>query len=102
MQLMGVFFGYPVCCIQAFIQRAEKIHNAIKTGDMQQIIEASKVTPIQEGYNSGFIPCVSCAALIKPGEEGKLIQKTRVCSTPYPYDHTSDIEFDKFMEGALK
>ena len=102
MQLMGVFFGYPVCCIQAFIKRAEGIQLAIATKDMKKVDEAAQVLPEQEGFHHGFIPCPECAKTVKPGEEGKLIQKTRVCSTPYPHDHTSDVEFDKFMEGALK
>lgn len=100
MQLMGVFFGYPTCCIQWFAERATRIHTAMIEGrDFQKEAELPEN---QNNYTCGFIPCPECAKKVTPGTEGTLILSTRVCSTKYPFDHTSDKEFDKFMEGALK
>ena len=101
-QLMGIFFGYPSCCIMAFAERSKRIQEALDSKDLQQINEATKVLPIQEGFHEGFIPCVSCASTVRPGEEGKLILATRVCSTPYPIDTHALKEFDDFMKGALE
>jgi len=85
-EITGVFFGYPNCCIDFFLERSEKI----LSGDL-----GVKLAETQQGFNKGFIPCKECSKTVKPGEEGNLV-KNRVCSSPYPFEGDS-LELEIFM-----
>lgn len=77
-RLVGEFYGYPTCCIEAFtgldgypvffIDRSEGVKKAVHTM-----------------FNHGFIPCEKCAALINEGKAtlGSLITN-RICTHPFP------------------
>ncbi len=67
----GVYFGYPKCCINAFIKDA-----------MENNEEAVTQRDTKNGL--GFIPCTTHSTLIKAGiiKPEDLITD-RVCKTPY-------------------
>jgi hypothetical protein len=88
-EITGVFFGYPNCCIDFFLKRSERLLSGDTKG------WASSLTPAQDNFTQGFIPCKKCAETVKPGKEGTLI-KNRICSTPYPVEGDS-LELEKFM-----
>lgn len=50
----GVYFGYPTCCIHAFIKRA------------QVIFETQQPSPYPDGpwLDTGFLPCDDCQKMI--------------------------------------
>lgn len=80
----GVFFGYPNCCSDWFVQRL--------TGEVP--FELNE-TQLSVDDRAGFIPCPSCAQKIKDGEttHKELIQN-RICSKPYPHEgNLKELEF---------
>jgi hypothetical protein len=79
----GEFFGYPKCCVNAFIRRL----TGKPTKDCQY--KAAK---------SGFIPCSKHANLIlnKQTSHGEIINAKRVCSIPFNEKiNVYEIEFNK-------
>ena len=66
MRELGEYYGYPDCCIRAFLT---KQHGKNPFGE------------------HGFIPCAKCTAKIQRGETTleNLIQN-RECETPFPED----------------
>lgn len=76
----GRKFGYPECCIKAFISRT------------MSIIINSKIPPldknqsmVHQGY--GFIPCSKCSEhLVKTGEGVETLIKNRTFPKPFPID----------------
>lgn len=70
----GLYYGYPKCCINAFV---------LKTVNQQ------KEEPIQElaGRYTGYVPCVKCSKKITSNclSVEDLI-KNRKCNTKFPYD----------------
>lgn len=79
----GEFFGYPKCCVKAFLRRV----SGKKTKDKQ--LEVAR---------AGFIPCAKHADKILKGEISidNVIEK-RVCSVPFQSSRISiySIEFKK-------
>jgi hypothetical protein len=78
---MGIFFGYPECCIKWFSEeRTEKA--------LQKNFKISDFVPLtkqQEAVHNfhGFIPCPVCAEKVTSDTIGTLIQN-RKCQIPYP------------------
>lgn len=60
--LHGKYYGYPSCCINAFL-RGEQNHDNIFVG-------------------TGFLPCNSCSKK-DPDEILKIIGTNRVCAKPF-------------------
>lgn len=92
-QLLGVFFGYPNCCIQATLVRYE-------SGDYRISADQEKV---HNGH--GFVPCPHCTRQILEGKttlEGLI--KNRVSSLPFPYDEQAKTqrEVNKFVDRLMK
>jgi len=81
---LGQEYGYPECCINAFIKRGNFINEAVGLENMIERAEES-LHENQKGYIHGFIPCPSCAAKFPPGTENQLI-KNRTYPKPYPND----------------
>jgi len=79
----GEFFGYPKCCVKAFLLRV----SGKKTKDKQ--LEAAR---------AGFIPCAKHADKILKGEISlDNVIENRVCSVPFNNGKISiySIEFQK-------
>jgi hypothetical protein len=72
---LGVYFGYPPCCIHWFIQNRSDSANL------------TSLTPQQEAVhgNEGFIPCPECASKVTAETISTLI-RNRKCQVPYPGD----------------
>lgn len=68
---MGVYFGYPDCCIEWFVTR-----------------KGSYLTPKQHRAHlfRGFIPCPGCAEKIDYNTINSLITD-RICHSPFPVDN---------------
>lgn len=63
----GLYFGYPRCCVDSFL-------NAVETGQH-----------LQRQGASGFIPCAKClATLEKTGKGVESLITNRVCARPFP------------------
>jgi hypothetical protein len=100
-KLMGQFFGYPECCIEAFLTRARKM---ITATDREAFEKAALVTSEQDKFTLGFVPCPECAKKYPPGQEFQLISN-RVCSVPYPDGSTYgafEEEFDNYIQSQFK
>ena len=76
---MGVYYGYPMCCMKAFCNfesdRDIAVHRCL-----------------------GFLPCPSCADKVRAGAitlEGLI--KDRICNTPFPNEGTEE-EKDYFVK----
>lgn len=71
----GVFFGFPSCCIQAFIK-----------GETQQVM---KNYPNLPSNGTGYVPCPSCALKVIDNWSAvqKEIQNRRTFSMPFPQDN---------------
>ena len=85
---LGKYFGYPICCIQAYIDVLEN---------------AGRKTPEQYYINQisgdGFIPCPNHAKQIISGQITleSLIQN-RVCILPFPQEPPME-EIDHYIFG---
>lgn len=67
---LGVYYGYPECCIIAFCNRSGPPND-----------QQSKVSKLM-----GFIPCQTCTSCVSGG--GKTLEsliKNRICPDPFPY-----------------
>lgn len=66
---LGVYYGYPECCIIAFYGDNSPTPNQLKVSN-----------------NHGFIPCETCTSCVVGG--GKTLEsliKNRICPNPFPY-----------------
>ena len=74
-QETGLYFGYPECCVVAFVNKKKKFIGPNKT--------QKKI-----GKKRGFIPCMPCCRLIMKGHIciEDLIQN-RECELSYPNDN---------------
>lgn len=71
---LGIYFGYPQCCVNWFCDRNEGKVN----------FELDKNQEILNEYK-GFLPCPCCAEkLVKQNKTVKFLIKNRICKTPYP------------------
>lgn len=86
--LVGKYFGYPDCCIEAFKERFISLFVHGRKED--------------SGGFSGFIPCKSCRESIDndPSRVTELI-KDRICPYPYPEQGTSG-EVEKYLESVIE
>lgn len=75
MRTLGVYFGYPSCCIQYFLNRKDLEDESHE----QQLLYDKGITC------QGFLPCVACARKILC-EDIKIddLIINRKCETPYP------------------
>ena len=63
----GLYFGYPVCCINHFIAQYES------------------GVALPHAGTGGFVPCPKCQALAEKDAAGvAALIKNRVCARPYP------------------
>ena len=102
-KLMGMFYGYPDCCINWFIKRARTIDKVVKNSlSKEEIIKASELPNNQKDFKFGFIPCPDCAKITKPGEEGLLI-KDRICPDLFPViaNKLYNEEFNNFIKSLI-
>lgn len=60
--LHGKYYGYPSCCIDAFLEGKQNFHNVF--------------------VGTGFLPCNSCSKK-DPHEVMKVINTNRVCPTSF-------------------
>jgi len=83
----GEFFGYPKCCVRAFVCRV----SGKKTQDKQL-----------KAAHAGFIPCPKHAdnILKKEVDIGDLIQKKRLCPIAFNKEKISiyEIEWNKSLQ----
>lgn len=82
---MGIYYGYPMCCIGAFIDRMMDFKDN----------GYSKTAP-RKFHGTGYIPCAVCN---NKSEDELLatIARNRRCRKPFP--HASD-RIPKFKKGA--
>lgn len=82
----GQYYGYPTCCIDAFIEDMQYLEN---TGKAPVRARADKYP----WTGTGFIPCNEHAESIMQhwDETMQEILKSRVCVYPFPVDE-SDID----------
>jgi hypothetical protein len=67
--VMGVYYGYPVCCIENFYYKGGTLNK-----DQKKV-----------HYNTGFIPCPECACkILKGGITLHELIKDRFCSIKFP------------------
>lgn len=70
-ELCGIYFGYPKCCVDWFIRN--RMNNYIPLNKNQEAVHG----------NEGFIPCPKCAKKVNKDTIHTLI-RNRVCKSPYP------------------
>jgi hypothetical protein len=70
---LGVYFGYPPCCIHWFIMNRSDSENLTPLTKQQEAVHG----------NEGFIPCPECASKVTAKTISTLIQN-RKCKIPYP------------------
>ena len=74
---LGVFLGYPPCCIREFGMQPPKMMERTKpTKDDKRRFKAAHV----DGFFTGFIPCVRHAKMILNGEatlRGVLVNRNK-------------------------
>ena len=63
---LGVYFGYPECCIEAFLT------------------EDFSIRPTRKLSGTGYIPCAKCNEKYTEEELTENINKNRECPTPFP------------------
>lgn len=69
---LGVYFGYPQCCITSFSVTMGIVYN--KLGK-------------QAGNETGFVPCPICAKRVLSGAiKLENLITNRECNTPFPHD----------------
>lgn len=70
-KLYGIYFGYPKCCVNAFIKG--RFWNHLP----------EKLKPKCKG--KGFVPCKRCCnKILKNNLKIKSLIKNRICKTKYP------------------
>jgi len=70
----GIYYGYPQCCIDWFVQNIE-----VPFPDIAELNE--KQEAVHNG--TGFIPCPACAELVTKETLFSLISN-RQCKTDFP------------------
>jgi len=92
----GVFFGYPKCCITWFMENRlgfKKDGNPELTGHQEEVHKSN-----------GFIPCPQCAkAVATEGIPIEHLITNRLCSTPYPEDHSKlgiHLELETYLSNV--
>lgn len=90
--IQGKFYGYPDCCIVAFVHRTCDI----KAGEIKDITESQRA--VLDG--NGFVPCDKCAKkLLKEGKTIDTLIQNRVCGTNYPHSTDSDGEIEEYAQS---
>lgn len=75
--LLGLWLGYPLCCIGNFIERV----GAFREGRFDEIPQNQKLD------GTGFVPCPTCHATKSEETLREEIVACRVCEQPFPeYD----------------
>ncbi|MGN6437243.1 MAG: hypothetical protein ACTHMM_11945 [Agriterribacter sp.] len=70
----GVFFGYPVCCIEAFCSK-------------DTLVTVLTFAQKRTHRDTGFIPCPACARKILQGQATlESLITNRISSLPFPID----------------
>ncbi len=83
--LIGLYYGYPQCCIEAFCKK----DFGVLTTSQKRVVDGN-----------GFIPCDKCCkTLIEPIKLQTLIID-RICKNPYPLENNR--QNDKKMALAKK
>ena len=91
-KIVGLYFGYPKCCISWFVERMKRIdacENLNKT-----------LAKSQKGFHDGFSPCPSCAEKVKPGKEHLLIEN-RYCEKSFT-NRCLEFPDEKLQQKILK
>ena len=86
---LGRYYGFPECCVEAFIALPD--------------VMPARVNSINEPWNkTGFVPCPACAPVAQDFEKfvREYIQPRRICSAPFPDDHT-DLDAEMFVSQAF-
>ena len=86
----GTYFGYPECCILAFVNKQKKFARPNKT-------------QCKIGKHKGFIPCMPCCRLIMQGHIciEDLIQN-RECELSYPNDSGKRILHSHICKSIIR
>lgn len=103
--ITGLYFGYPVCCIESFLDDIEK------AGGLNAIITKSAIIRrevIREEQSSGgFVPCFKHAEELKQNiiTIDNLISADRIC--PYPFPNIAPVDEKRYSNlmhyaGALE
>ena len=92
---VGKFFGYHQCCIDAFVEHAEKYGS----GDTEHLTHyQTKYQRLTKG-KTAFMPCSKHAKqLVKKQIGPSDMTVNRICSLPFPYiDELSVNEFAEWI-----
>lgn len=77
----GTYYGYPKCCIEAFIERSLKIIE-----DFSKRNELFTKNQLDITYG-GYVPCVQCADKIVSNKlDISSLIENRICKTKFPID----------------
>ena len=85
----GTFYGYPQCCIDAFLTRDCATNH----------VERPEELPF---HGSGFIPCKTCFTTKSPEQLEREIAERRQCSTPFPDDSGADAKRLEVMRSLQR
>lgn len=89
--LTGIYYGYPICCIEDFlINRGLPKKPKELTSNQKHVID-----------HKGFVPCDKCSILIKDTKDLKSLIKNRICKEEYP-NNGSDEEHERFINTIMK
>jgi hypothetical protein len=72
--LLGLWLGYPACCINNFVERIR----AFREGRFADIPQHQKLD------GTGFVPCPACHAAKSEETLREEIAACRVCEQPFP------------------
>lgn len=72
--LLGLWLGYPLCCIRNFAHRIA----AFREGRFDDIPQQQKLD------GTGFVPCPTCHASKSEDALREEIAACRVCTQPFP------------------
>ena len=72
----GQFYGYPICCIEEFIEQKHMVR------DQSQLLKDLENAGI---YNSGFVPCEYHLRMLIAGTVSiQQLIRDRICDIPFP------------------
>jgi hypothetical protein len=99
-RVIGEFFGYHKCCIDAFIEHAKKYGG----GDTANLTHYQEKFLKMTNGASAFMPCNRHAKKVVRKQLGpKDMVSNRICSAPFPnIDDNSLKEFDEWLAQSNK
>lgn len=90
MKVLGMYFGFPVCCIRQFVAEFDNVLTGAETPDRRPPTWMG-TEEAKAGHwpwtGTGFIPCSDCAPVARADFAKFVCERItpgRVCSFPFP------------------